>query len=208
MQMASVPSQTFEFRSNLTQHASLGQSTPTEVASDILTDLVPFMLMQFYNHLSLDKMHGANSKAGFQPFGGSTSSQKQAAKNGRSGTLVGQTVENGFSTDNTATTDCNVFDHPDYDPYYYNDYCSSKYWCYKTYNADCTPSNAFGLTNFQVRFVMSFVLFTPWYIMNGLLNFLFAPFAICLFMADEYFTNALSICTLGIYGSGSTFTAN
>ena len=66
--------------------------------------------------------------------------------------LVGQSsysYTNGFTNSiPVAFTDCNVFDYDLYDPYYYNDYCANNYWCIKTYNADCSPQNAYGLTSF------------------------------------------------------------
>ena len=141
---------------------------------------------------------------GFQEFNHEVS--KDAYE--RNGIMVRQTVENGFTTANTPVTDCNVYDHSAYDPYAYNEFCSKNYWCLKTYNTDCSPSNAYGLTSFQARFVVTLISFVPYYIMMGLLNFLVIPFTMCLFMADEYIENSLATCSLGISGAGSQFSAN
>ena len=41
---------------------------------------------------------------------------------------------------------CNKSVNPNYDPTFFDNYCSNFYWCWRDYDYDCNPNFAFGVT--------------------------------------------------------------
>ena len=43
--------------------------------------------------------------------------------------------ESGFKDNNHPNEECNTADYPLYDPNYFDDFCSDKFWCFKYYDS-------------------------------------------------------------------------
>tara|TARA_B110000285_G_C14836835_1_gene473491 strand:+ start:145 stop:393 length:249 start_codon:yes stop_codon:yes gene_type:complete len=41
---------------------------------------------------------------------------------------------------------CSTTSDPNYDPHFFDNYCSFFYWCWRDYTSDCEPNFAFGVT--------------------------------------------------------------
>jgi hypothetical protein len=41
---------------------------------------------------------------------------------------------------------CSVEKYPNYDPNFFDNYCSFFYWCWRDFTSDCDPNFAFGVT--------------------------------------------------------------
>ena len=93
---------------------------------------------------------------------------------------------------------CTTEAFPDYNPNYFDGYCSSFEVCLRFWNQDnCTPSNAYGMTYQQSRVVTSVIIGIPTLIAWLFIGYLLVPFYACMYVTN----NLLHTCTFGLFAN-------
>ena len=89
---------------------------------------------------------------------------------------------------------CSVKTFPDYDPTFFNDYCSFFYWCWRDYTTECEPNFAFGVTETQYRYFWGLVVGIPILIGYLVSGFSLFPFGLCMYAYNTDMTE----CSFGL----------
>ena len=70
----------------------------------------------------------------------------------------------GFHGNNQGTSECNVYDYPQYDPSHFDEYCKDYYWCFREYDpATCAPVSANGWTETEAMYGIGVGMTVPMY---------------------------------------------
>ena len=90
----------------------------------------------------------------------------------------------GFHGNNYAS-ECNIYDYPEYNPTYFDDYCKDYYWCFREYDAvTCAPTTANGWTESEAMYVIGASYYAPMYILWAAQGLWIAPWTSCIWMAE------------------------
>jgi hypothetical protein len=71
---------------------------------------------------------------------------------------------------------------PDYDPEYFDEYCSNYVVCAKKYNKECEPVSATGYDAQQVRMIESMFVGIPLYLLWVAFGAILGPYVMCVYL--------------------------